>query len=94
MTTTLTAAPDRATWAAHTADMCSGLPCPVHAPSHHRMSSWPLVSPAGPTPVFERLCRHGVAHPDPDSIEQATTIDPTREGEHGLHTCCGCCTES
>ena len=43
--------------------------------------------------VLERVCpRHGVAHPDPDSVEQAKVFDPTHEGEHGLHACCGCCT--
>ena len=93
-TITLPKVPQGTVWAFHGPDWCSGRSCPVHAPSNHHMRDWPLLAPSNPhAVVLERVCpRHGVAHPDPDSVEQATTFDPTHEGEHGLHPCCGCCT--
>jgi hypothetical protein len=40
------------------------------------------------TGLIERRCRHGVGHPDPDSVAYFE-----RHGlkGFGLHGCCGCC---
>jgi hypothetical protein len=45
---------------------CMGRTCLMHNPSPHHMTSWPLVWDMQ-RKVFLRVCRHGVAHPDPDS---------------------------
>ena len=61
---------------------CRGLPCTIHSPSDHHMRDFPLDwrSDKG---IFERICPHGVGHPDPDGqYEEHLTI----------HGCDGCCT--
>jgi hypothetical protein len=55
-------------------------PCPIHWPSQHHMRSWPQHWRVD-RGIIERLCDHGVGHPDPD--------DKSRDKIHG---CCGCCT--
>ena len=67
-------------WDTHSPDKCVGRPCPVHNPSDHHMRSWPL-NYRPDRGLTERLCHHGVGHPDPD--------DPSKHRRHG---CCGCCT--
>lgn len=91
-TTTLPKVPEGTVWAFHAPSECAGRPCPVHAPSSHHMTDWPLLLPPNPhNVILERMCEHNVTHPDPDAVQQAIIFDPTREGEHGLHTCDGCC---
>lgn len=63
----------------HDQDSCKGPACVIHRPSHHHMTSWPLLYRQDRR-MFERICQHGVGHPDPD--------DPTEDRTHG---CCGCC---
>jgi len=61
-------------------------PCPFHAPSDHLMKDWtPLIRE---TALVERICPHGVGHPDPDSVAYFA-----RHGTPGLgmHGCDGCC---
>lgn len=79
-------------WAFHGPDLCSGRPCPLHAPSDHPLVDAPVLMPVTADDlVLERLCQHRIAHPDPDSVALADILDPTREGEHGIHPCDGCC---
>jgi hypothetical protein len=49
----------------HPASACGGEHCVIHAPSAHHMRTWPLVW-RGDKGVMERMCPHGVGHPDPD----------------------------
>lgn len=63
----------------HDADVCAG-PCAIHAPSAHHMRTWPTTWRPDRY-MMERLCKHGVGHPDPD--------EPVLDRAHG---CCGCCT--
>ena len=67
----------------HMRDDCTP-PCPLHQPSDHTMVDLPLSWRAD-RGIFERVCPHGVGHPDPDSL--------TRMGDlaDGLHGCDGCC---
>lgn len=75
----------------HASSICEDddFPCPVHKPSQHLMRHWPMVlSGEGfGEPVVEllvsRLCPHGFAHPDPDSLRRLQ-IRPT-------HLCDDCC---
>ena len=74
----------------HEADTCRG-PCPFHSPSDHSMVDWSLHLRADlPVPLMERICPHGVGHPDPDSLAfLAARFD---EGAaYGVHGCDGCC---
>ena len=69
-----------ATLRTHSPDACTGRPCCIHNPSHHHMTSWPQ-NWRPDRGLTERICPHGIGHPDPD--------DPTTNRTHG---CDGCCT--
>lgn len=71
----------------HGASKCAGETCVIHNPSNHHMRQWPM-NWRGDTGVMERLCAHGVGHPDPD----ATTFAKAHgRGWYGIHGCDGCC---
>jgi hypothetical protein len=41
---------------------------------------------------MERLCQHGVGHPDPDHIDYVRRTRGTRAAwGDGVHDCDGCC---
>ena len=61
--------------------------CTVHNPSHHHMRYWPLNWRAD-RHIFERMCDHGIGHPDPD---QFPYWDATDQGFEKVHGCDGCC---
>jgi len=65
---------------AHMPDKCEGETCTIHNPSDHFMRSWPQHWRAD-RGIMERICEHGVGHPDPDDIKADTT--------HGCDGCCG-----
>lgn len=66
----------------HSKSKCKGKHCPVHNPSDHHMRDWPqhFRSDRG---ITERICPHGVGHPDPDDINA--------KGSDSIHGCDGCC---
>lgn len=64
---------------AHRADLCNGPPCPIHHRSDHHMRVWPQHW-RGDRWTVERICPHGIGHPDPD--------DPTDDRVHGCDGCC------
>jgi hypothetical protein len=68
----------------HRPDTCKGPNCVIHNPSDHPLRQFPLHW-RGDIGLMERICTHGVGHPDPDHL----AWDP-REGM-GIHGCCGCC---
>jgi hypothetical protein len=70
----------------HPAEVCSA-PCPLHSPSVHRMASWCLYW-RDDSRLFERICPHGVGHPDPDDLAfKRSHGNP----HYGVHGCDGCC---
>lgn len=71
----------------HNVSKCHGTNCPIHNPSDHHMKDWPLHW-RHDKGVFERICPHGVGHPDPDDI----TIK--KNPYCGIHCCDGCCKET
>ena len=73
----------------HDAGKCAGRPCVIHNPSDHRMRDWPKAYRPDLW-LTERLCSHGVGHPDPDDL--AWHISEGREWQ-SIHGCCGCCRE-
>lgn len=61
-------------------------PCPLHSPSDHSMIAFPL-SWRSDRKIMERICTHGVGHPDPD--DRKVQEDPWQS----IHGCDGCCRE-
>lgn len=72
----------------HVKDECSGTPCPFHAPTNHHMVTWPKSWRADRM-LVERLCEHGIGHPDPDSV--AFLARRHDDDGFGVHGCDGCC---
>lgn len=71
----------------HDPEQCAGQACCIHHPSDHPLRDAPLHWRAsGPLDIkpshMERICPHGVGHPDPDGL---------RLDEVEMHGCDGCC---
>lgn len=67
----------------HTSDICAGQYCTIHNFSDHHMVTWPQNwRPGFYHAYMERICPHGIGHPDPDEIY----IE-----EIAVHACDGCC---
>lgn len=71
----------------HLPDKCNGEWCVVHNPSPHHMRGWRL-NWRDDTGIMERLCPHGVGHPDPDSVAFHERIGQSWAGSHGCDGCC------
>lgn len=86
----------------HSEFSCGGPNCVLHNPTEHHMLTWPMgrrfdLSP----PMVERICRHGIGHPDPDAAtwaQNAVVTDPGKwqaQVSDGVfvwtHGCDGCC---
>ena len=71
---------------AHDAGKCNGDICTLHKRTNHHMRSFPQHwrSDRG---IMERICTHGVGHPDPDDWKCMNS-----EYER-IHGCDGCCNE-
>jgi hypothetical protein len=65
----------------HEDDQCAGDYCTIHNNSEHRMRDFKQLW-RDDMAIMERVCEHGVGHPDPDEIKLRK--------EHG---CDGCCLE-
>lgn len=59
--------------------------CTIHKPSDHRMRNFKQRW-RNDRALMERVCEHGVGHPDPDELG----LD---ESGRGVHGCDGCCLE-
>lgn len=70
----------------HRPELCAGRPCPIHNMTLHHMRSYPQHW-RGDRGIMERICPHGIGHPDPDDWLRNGT-DP------GTHGCDGCCMPS
>lgn len=71
----------------HPKELCVGRHCVIHNPSDHHMREWPLLWRADRA-MFERLCKHGVGHPDPDQLEYWEELGRESEAVHGCDGCC------
>jgi hypothetical protein len=70
---------------------CAGQYCSLHNPSLHHMRTWRLNwrSDRG---LMERICSHGIGHPDPDDIAFKHRACGAHYAEGAaLHGCDGCC---
>jgi hypothetical protein len=78
----------------HGPRFCEGQDCPIHHPSQHHMRDWPL-NWRGDRQLAERICPHGIGHPDPDHMDRVHRL--LDEGVHlgvdpdAVHGCDGCC---
>ena len=74
---------DEVIYNAHDPKFCEGSPCVIHNLTDHHMRSWPQHYRED-SRLMERICTHGVGHPDPDLPDQGDKV----------HGCDGCCIES
>lgn len=59
------------------------------------MRAWPL-NWRSDRRLMERICPHGVGHPDPDHLAHVARV-PFKDGQYdsdGTHGCDGCCQPS
>lgn len=78
----------------HLKDNCKGNNCVIHNPSKHCMSSFPTHwrSDRG---IMERICPHGIGHPDPDDVAFAIKhLSEAQTKYYSVHGCDGCCKEA
>lgn len=63
--------------------------CAIHNPSYHPLSDAKQYMREDKSFLIERICSHGVGHPDPDSA----SFIAKQQGSSGIwvHGCDGCC---
>ena len=67
---------------------CKGQYCCIHNPSDHCMKDFPTHW-RDDRELMERICPHGVGHPDPDDLAYKKRNGlPDSEGVHGCDGCC------
>lgn len=75
----------------HKPSACAGEFCPVHNPSNHPMKNFKTLW-RGDRGLMERICEHGVGHPDPDHIAHTRRLYGDEAADTELvHGCDGCC---
>lgn len=75
----------------HPEGACSGEFCCIHKPSDHPMKDFPLNWREDRN-LMERICSHGIGHPDPDDLAHKKRTVPNYENyAFGVHGCCGVC---
>lgn len=70
----------------HRKEDCAGPHCVIHNPSDHHMREW-VLNWRSDRGMMERICPHGVGHPDPDDLAHLRRIG----ADDGTHGCDGCC---
>lgn len=68
----------------HAKSRCEGEICTIHNRSNHSMRSFPQLWRSDRA-IMERICEHGVGHPDPDEFRIIHGFDDS------THGCDGCC---
>ena len=71
----------------HAKDACAPGWCVVHNPMSTHMDGWRLFW-RGDRGIFERICPHGIGHPDPSQFAWWAVIG---QGWMSVHGCDGCC---
>jgi len=71
----------------HSPNQCAGQVCIIHRPTEgpHRTQLLIWRTDRG---IFERICKHGVGHPDPDQNEYWEATGQTHQRMHGCDGCC------
>lgn len=73
----------------HDAARCKGQYCCIHNPSSHHMAKW-RRNWRDDRKMMERICPHGVGHPDPDDAAYRATLGDN----NNVHGCDGCCVQA
>jgi hypothetical protein len=74
----------------HNDTECEGRPCPVHNRTNHPMRSFPQHWRSD-TKMMERICPHGIGHPDPDGyVYLMRGLGVRGAAARFMHTCDGC----
>ena len=77
----------------HDPARCEGQPCCIHNPSDHHMRDW-TQHWRDDLRLMERICPHGVGHPDPDHIAYVERCFGAEHADgEAVHGCDGCCSE-
>lgn len=72
----------------HSPAACEGRGCAVHNhPSDHKLQNAPL-NWREDRGILERVCQHGVGHPDHDSAVYLASIGQNVQNVHGCDGCC------
>lgn len=66
---------------------CLDRPCVIHNRTDHHMRSWPIHWRSDRS-IFERICPHGIGHPDPDQFDYWRNRDAMFKATHGCDGCC------
>ena len=75
----------------HNPSACKGQFCCIHNPSNHLMRDFRTYWRYDRN-LMERLCIHGVGHPDPDQIAFIERTQGKKMAElEEIHGCDGCC---
>jgi len=76
----------------HVPEECADHPCAIHNhPSNHPLKDAPLNWRTD-RKLLERICEHGIGHPDADAIDYLSTVIGFKAAQlEGIHGCCGCC---
>ena len=73
----------------HNPQNCEGRGCAIHNhPSNHPLNTAPL-NWREDRGILERICKHGVGHPDYDSAEYLDSVGQSHANIHGCDGCCG-----
>lgn len=72
----------------HDPALCADRGCAIHNhPSEHRLMNAPL-NWREDRGILERICEHGVGHPDYDSALYLDSIGESVQNIHGCDFCC------
>lgn len=71
----------------HPRKVCRGRYCVIHHPSSHHMLEWPTHWREDAS-FMERICPHGIGHPDPDDLAYRLAHEANADGVHGCDGCC------
>lgn len=74
----------------HSEGNCAGQHCSIHNPSSHPLTNAPL-NWRDDRKMMERICAHGVGHPDPDDVSYNVMVLGKNEEVYSTHGCDGCC---
>lgn len=74
----------------HPRTACEGRYCCIHNPSDHVMYEFPLHF-RNDNGLMERICPHGIGHPDPDALAYEEMVRPGSALARSIHGCDGCC---
>lgn len=74
----------------HPSGTCAGQNCSIHNPSNHPLKNAPL-NWREDRKMMERICQHGVGHPDPDDVAYNVIAAGKDEEVYSMHGCDGCC---